>query len=77
VKAEGLYVVLDRAAAAGRELAAILEGALAGGARMRPRIRAPLVAIGGITAANAGEVIAAAARAFVKVIETARGARSA
>ena len=212
MKAEGLYVVLDRTAAAGRELPAILEGALAGGARMiqlrektlpsgtvfplaqqllarcraagvpfivndrvdlavavgadgvhlgqddlpaaaaramlkpgmilglsthsvaqaeaaqaagadyvavgsmyptatkpefqlvgpalvrelRPRIRAPLVAIGGITAANAGEVIAAgadavavisavcgapdptaAARAFVKVIETARGARSA
>ena len=62
---------------------------------LRPRIRAPLVAIGGITATNAGEVIAAgadavavvsavcgapdpaaAARAFVKVIETARGARS-
>ena len=212
MKAEGLYVVLDRTAAAGRELPAILEGALAGGARMiqlrektlpsgtvfplaqqllarcraagvpfivndrvdlamavgadgvhlgqddlppaaarlmlkpgmilglsthsvaqaeaaqaagadyvavgsmyptatkpefqlvgpalvrelRPRIRAPLVAIGGITAANAGEVIAAgadavavisavcsapdpaaAARAFVTVIETARGARSA
>jgi thiamine-phosphate pyrophosphorylase len=63
---------------------------------LRPRIKAPLVAIGGITAANAGEVIAAgadavavisavcsapdpaaAARAFVTVIETARGARSA